>query len=224
MFREPKIRFRRNFVQEPEQPTLLRVFSTSVSLEGRKQMFAKYVTAGLIGSAMLASAAFAADDQMSATPRTTAAPAPVTASDSSFTGDWRASKVVGLNVYNDNNESIGSINELLMDKSGSIKGVVISVGGFLGVGAHLVAVPYDKVKFVNEPVVTASTAPAGGTTPQAGGTSGMTGARPGPATGITTGSAPAAPAFQPNPWYPDHAVYNATKDELKAMPEFKYST
>jgi hypothetical protein len=28
---------------------------------------------------------------------------------------------------------------------------------------------------------------------------------------------------KPNPWYPDHAVYNATKDELKAMPEFKYS-
>ena len=27
-----------------------------------------------------------------------------------------------------------------------------------------------------------------------------------------------------NPWYPDHAVFNATKDELKAMPEFKYST
>ena len=23
-------------------------------------------------------------------------------------------------------------------------------------------------------------------------------------------------------WYPDHAVYNATKEELKAMPEFKY--
>ena len=27
-----------------------------------------------------------------------------------------------------------------------------------------------------------------------------------------------------NPWYPDHAVFNATKDQLKAMPEFKYST
>jgi hypothetical protein len=27
-----------------------------------------------------------------------------------------------------------------------------------------------------------------------------------------------------NLWYPDHAVFNATKDELKAMPEFKYST
>jgi hypothetical protein len=31
-------------------------------------------------------------------------------------------------------------------------------------------------------------------------------------------------ASKPNPWYPDHAVFNATKDELKAMPEFKYST
>jgi sporulation protein YlmC with PRC-barrel domain len=182
-------------------------------------MFAKkYVTAGLIGSAMFASTAFAADDQMST--KTTAAPAPVTASDSSFTGDWRASKLVGLNVYNSSNESIGSINDLLTDKSGAIKGVVISVGGFLGVGAHLVAVPYDKVKFVNEPVVTNSVS----TAPPAGGSSGMTGGRPSPATGVTTGSAPEAPAIKPNPWYPDHAVYNATKDELKAMPDFKYST
>jgi sporulation protein YlmC with PRC-barrel domain len=179
-------------------------------------MFTKYVTAGLIGSAMLASAAFAADDQMSKS-TTTATQAPVTASDSSFTGDWRTSKVVGLNVYNDSNESIGSINDLLTDKSGNIKGVVISVGGFLGVGSHLVAVPFDKVKFVNEPVVTASTAP-----PPAGGASGMTTGRP--ATGMTTGSAPPEPVTKANPWYPDHAVYNATKDQLKAMPEFKYST
>jgi hypothetical protein len=47
-----------------------------------------------------------------------------------------------------------------------------------------------------------------------------------PASSTTTGAAPtnAAPASAPNPWYPDHAVFNATKDELKAMPEFKYST
>ena len=30
-------------------------------------------------------------------------------------------------------------------------------------------------------------------------------------------------ATKSNPWYPDHAVFNATKDELKAMPEFRYS-
>jgi hypothetical protein len=28
---------------------------------------------------------------------------------------------------------------------------------------------------------------------------------------------------KPNPWYPDHAEFSATKDELQAMPEFKYS-
>ena len=46
-----------------------------------------------------------------------------------------------------------------MDKSGNIKAAVIGVGGLLGVGEQLVAVPFDKVKFVNEPVAyTASTA------------------------------------------------------------------
>jgi hypothetical protein len=39
----------------------------------------------------------------------------------------------------------------------------------------------------------------------------------------TTSTSTAAPA-KANPWYPDHAVFNATKDQLKAMPEFKYST
>src|SRR5437016_9852245 len=105
-------------------------------------MFAKHITAGLIGSALLATAAFAQ------TPTATAdraAPAPAAASDSTFNGDWRVSKVVGLNVYNTGNESIGSINDLLTDKTGNIKGVVIGVGGFLGVGTHLVAVPFDKI-------------------------------------------------------------------------------
>ena len=78
--------------------------------------------------------------------------APAAVSDASHQGDWRASKLVGLSVYNDNNESIGSINDLLTDKSGNIKAAVIGVGGFLGVGTHLVAVPFDKIKFVNEPV------------------------------------------------------------------------
>ena len=41
---------------------------------------------------------------------------------------------------------------------------------------------------------------------------------------MTTGSAPAAATSRANPWYPDHAVFNATKDDLKAMPEFKYTT
>jgi sporulation protein YlmC with PRC-barrel domain len=178
-------------------------------------MLAKYMAAGLAGSAMLVSAAFAQ------TPTATgdrANMAPVKASDSSFQGNWRASKVVGLNVYNDTNESVGSINDLLTDKSGNIKAVVLGVGGFLGVGTHLVAVPFDKIKFVNEPIAYTGMAGASNT----GGSKPMS---PTTTTGAATNSAAGtAAASKPNPWYPDHAVYNATKDELKAMPEFKYST
>jgi len=176
-------------------------------------MLAKYAIAGLAGSALLASVAFA---QSPSTPSDSTKMAPAAASDSStspssFTGNWRASKVVGLSVYNDKNESVGSINDLLTDKNGKIVAVVIGVGGFLGVGEHLVAVPFEKVKFVSEPV--AYTGAANTTAP------------PRPNSSTTTGAATTAPAAsKPNPWYPDHAVFNATKDELKAMPEFKYST
>jgi sporulation protein YlmC with PRC-barrel domain len=175
-------------------------------------MLVKYIATGLAASALLASVASA--QTPTATTDRANNMAPAAASDSSFQGDWRASKIVGLNVYNNDNSSIGSINDLLTDKSGNIKAVVIGVGGVLGVGAHLVAIPFDKVKFVNEPV--AYTGVAGAPT-------GAPGTRP-PMSTTTTGSANNAPASQPNPWYPDHALYNATKDELKAMPEFKYST
>jgi sporulation protein YlmC with PRC-barrel domain len=169
-----------------------------------------------MGTALLATAAFAQTPTATTDRANTASAA---ASDSSsFQGTWRASKLVGLNVYNDKNESVGSINDLLTDKSGNIKAVVIGVGGFLGVGEHLVAVPLDKVKFVNEPVTYAG----------AGASTGATAKQPATNTGpsSTTGAANTAPAAasKPNPWYPDHAVFNATKDELKAMPEFKYST
>lgn len=182
-------------------------------------MFRKYMTAGIVGSALLATAAFA--QSPSATTTTTApAAAPATASDMTFNGNWRTSKVVGLNVYNEANESLGSINDLLTDKQGNIKAVVIGVGGFLGVGERLIAVPYDKIKFVNEPVATTTSSTGGSGMKPTSTSSGMT-------TGAaTSGAAPAtaAPA-KANPWYPDHAVLSgASKDQLKAMPEFKYST
>lgn len=178
-------------------------------------MLVKSIIAGVAGSALLATVAVAQTppdkgDKM-APAATSPAPGASTsaASPTEFKGNWRASKIAGLSVYNDKNESVGSINDLLMDKSGSVKAAVIGVGGFLGVGEHLVAVPLDKVKFVSEPIAYT------GTSDSTGGTA---------KTNTTTGAAPAAATAKPNPWYPDHAVFNATKDELKAMPEFKYST
>lgn len=171
-------------------------------------MLVKSIVAGLAATTMLAGAAFA-QTPTATTDRTSTAPKAMAtdSSPSSFQGDWRASKIVGLKVYNDQNEDIGSINDLLTDKTGNIKAAVISVGGFLGMGSHLVAIPFDKVKFDNEPVP--STGTAQNSTSK---------------TTTTTGAATSSPtASKSNPWYPDHAVYNASKDELKAMPEFKYS-
>jgi len=181
-------------------------------------MFAKTIKVGLVGTALLATAAFA-QTPTATTDRANMAPAATTATDSSsYQGSWRTSKVVGLNVYNDNNESLGSINDLLMDRNGNIKAVVIGVGGFLGVGEHLVAVPLDQIKFVDQPVAYAGAGAQKTATTNTPPSSTL------PPSSTTTGAANPAPATKSNPWYPDHAVFSATKDQLKAMPEFKYST
>src|SRR5437588_6583880 len=171
-------------------------------------MLARYTIAAVAGSALLAGVPFAQTPSATTTDKAGPPSTTTAASASSFQGDWRASKMAGLSVYNDKNESVGSINDLLTDKSGNIKAVVIGVGGFLGVGEHLVAVPFDKVKFVTEPVAYtgASNAPGAGA-PKTSSNMG-----PSTTTGAVTGTAPAASAPKANPWYPDHAVYNATKD------------
>jgi sporulation protein YlmC with PRC-barrel domain len=207
-------------------------FSRHHSLMRRYHMVMKTVAAGVAGSLLLASAAFAAESSTTTTSTTTTR-ADTTAA--SYQGDWRASKLVGLKVYNEANENVGSINDLLTDKSGAVKAVVIGVGGFLGMGEHLVAVSFDKVKFSDQPVAYtgASNAPAGGgtaapgTTPPSSTTT--TGSTAATGTNTTTGSNGAmsptstTASSKSNPWYPDHAMFNASKDELKAMPEFKYS-
>src|SRR3954469_319785 len=185
-------------------------------------MLTKYMTAGVAASALLATVAFAQNPTPS-TDANKSPPAAASTTNSSHQGEWRVSKVVGLSVYNNNNESIGSINDLLTDKSGSIKAVVIGVGGFLGVGEHLVAVPFDQVKFVNEPVAYTG-ASSGSSKSTSTTTTGASGTATPSSTGSAASGSSSATASRTNPWYPDHAVYNATKDQLKSMPEFKYSS
>ncbi len=90
-------------------------------------------------------------------PGTTANTASSTASTSKyFTADHqvRTSKVVGASVYNDQNQSVGSIDDLLMsDNDHKAATAVISVGGFLGMGAKLVSVPFDQLKIENDKIV-----------------------------------------------------------------------
>ena len=46
------------------------------------------------------------------------------------TDQWRASKLVGVDVYNNNNDKIGDIREVIVDKSGKADAVVIGVAAF----------------------------------------------------------------------------------------------
>jgi cytoskeletal protein RodZ len=113
------------------------------------------------------------------------------------------------------------INDVILDRSGKVANVILGVGGVLGLGERYVAVAFDKLKWVDQPVTstTASTtsAPANASATTSA-TDGTTRTTTGAATTTTTTTTTSASTR----WYPDHAVYNATKDELKAMPEFKY--
>ncbi|MQB44004.1 PRC-barrel domain-containing protein [Rhizobium sp. ICMP 5592] len=56
-----------------------------------------------------------------------------------------AKTYIGQSVYNGQNESIGSINDLVLLKQGGVVAAVVGVGGFLGMGQKNVAVPFDKI-------------------------------------------------------------------------------
>ncbi len=61
-------------------------------------------------------------------------------------GEVRASKLVGSTVYNDHNEKIGSVDDVILGKTNSVDKVILSVGGLLGVGSKLVSVPYSDLR------------------------------------------------------------------------------
>ena len=122
-------------------------------------------------------------------------------------GQYRASKLAGVNIYNSKDESIGEVNELVVDKNGSIQAVVIGVGGFLGIGEKNVALPYNAIKWEDK-------------------------AKQSDLVGMsqTNTMAPGTPAAPPPPVdntvrdYPDHGILNMTKDQLNAAPDFKFAS
>jgi len=137
---------------------------------------------------------------------------------------WRASKLDGVNIYNNNNEKIGEIDDVLIDHNGKAMAVVVDVGGFLGMGEHRVALKFEDVKFSDQPMNNSTAARS-------------TNNNNVNTANTTTGAAPNAPAGAPpstvstasnnnsnnNRMYPDHATLNMTKDQLKALPQISYS-
>lgn len=100
---------------------------------------------------------------------------------------WRGSQLIGLDVYNSADENIGDINDVILGKDGRIELVVVGVGGWLGMGEHSVALPWEQVRFVDTP-------------------------RKGDSANAEQGEKP------------DHAMVNMSKEQLKALPSFKYSS
>jgi len=186
-------------------------------------MYKRHVALTAIGGVMLATAAVAQttapSTQPSPQPTAPAATAPATTADTAKApennlagqGKWRASKLMGVDIYGPDNKKIGDVTEVVFDKMGKIELVTVGVGGFLGIGSKDVAIPFDQVQWSEEPMAAAAPAPAAGTS--AGGT----------ATGGTT-AMNAAPAAKKGPeMYPDHGKVSMTKEQLTAAPAVTYA-
>jgi hypothetical protein len=85
---------------------------------------------------------------------------------------YRTSKVVGSSVVNEANETVGTIDDLIVTPNEKVPFAVLSVGGFLGVGSKYVVVPFSGLQVKDKRIM----------------------------------------------------LPGATKDSLKSLPEFKYST
>ncbi|NQW52701.1 MAG: PRC-barrel domain-containing protein [Rhodospirillales bacterium] len=85
---------------------------------------------------------------------------------------YRASKIIGSSVVNEAGDTVGKVDEIIIGPDGKAPFVVLSVGGFLGVGDRLIALPYEQMRTDGKKIM----------------------------------------------------LPGATKDSLKALPEFKYAS
>jgi sporulation protein YlmC with PRC-barrel domain len=66
---------------------------------------------------------------------------------------YRARKLIGATVYNDQNEKVGKIEDMIIAPDGKLSVAVVDVGGFLGLGAHRVAIPVEQFTQIEPKIV-----------------------------------------------------------------------
>jgi sporulation protein YlmC with PRC-barrel domain len=162
------------------------------------KMLKKLGYAGLIGGALIA------------------LPALVQAADDTFvkeqaTNQWRASKLVGVTVMGPDQKKVGKIDDVLFDHDGNAQVIVVGVGGFLGLGAKEVGVPFKTMQWRTEGR-TAATAGPPATSSGGGNASAVS------STTVKTDPA----ATEASQGYPDMGVLNMTKEQLQSAPDFHY--
>lgn len=88
-----------------------------------------------------------ANSNMAAAPATSTGPS---TGDFNATGEMSANALIGAKVRNEARDVVGEIEDVYVDKNGAIKAVIVSVGGFLGVGTKNVAVKWSDIKFARD--------------------------------------------------------------------------
>ncbi len=182
-------------------------------------MFKRHIAATSLGFALLTATAIAQTSAPTpSAPATPAAPAATPAPATETTkvpennlagqGKWRATKLIGVDVYGPDNKKVGDITEVLFDKTGKIEMVTVGVGGFLGIGSKDVAIPFEQVSWSDQPMASAAPAPA-----PSGGSSASGGSM-----ATAPAAAPKAPAM-----YPDHGKITMTKEQLTSAPAVTYA-
>ncbi|OBQ66414.1 PRC-barrel domain-containing protein [Mesorhizobium erdmanii] len=113
-----------------------------------RTLFATTALATLIATGAFAQSATTPAPATVPSAQAPAATAPVPRADGSI-----VTNIIGESVYNgtgDNAENIGKVSDVVFDKDGQAKSVVIGVGGFLGVGTKNVAFDYDKLQWAEK--------------------------------------------------------------------------
>jgi len=204
-------------------------------------MLKQHLTACFVGTVLATAPALAQTSPAPTSPPASNAPSGMSGQfiTQQSPSQWRASKLVGVDVHGTDNAKIGDIREVLVNRDGATEAVVIGVGGFLGIGEKDVAVPFTALEWVSEPRPTATSTvtpptgpvppetvvprPAGsGTAPVASDTTAPTPAAPGTAAGSVAQGDNAAVAVSRG--YPDRAVLRMTKADLQNAPTFRYAS
>lgn len=66
------------------------------------------------------------------------------------TAEVQGNKLIGADVKGASNEKIGDVTEVLVSTDGKVNAIVVSVGGFLGMGDRRVALPWEQLRFSSE--------------------------------------------------------------------------
>jgi PRC-barrel domain len=120
-------------------------------------------------------------------------------------------------VRGGNNEDIGEVGDVLIDRNGQVRAVVVDVGGFLGIGETHVAIPMQQVQFRSGRQNANTTGSVGGNTATTGGNTTGTTATTGQSTAAQTGSTQVGA----NAGEPDAIIVMMTKDQLQNAPRFQ---